>query len=298
MKAWFDRARSMEKDPRVLQASNYPMQPWLDVAEGGWSTIVVTDNDRALAEKLADELSDLVWSLRDDFQIKDAVPIDDAVRMADAAKAGIVVLSDTGDTVFGGASGDSNLILELILRLGIESRALIPMISPEAVCNPCRGRGGCERDFAARRRAPRRHSSRRSRSPARYARSAAVSSRSLQPSELIDMGRTVVFEVGPVTMLISELRGIAGNVPDVYRALRHRAADYKMAVLKTASNFQYFAPLTSQLIRVDTRGTRPIGRFHLPWRRIPRPVYPLDPVEDWREVARADRPFQGKKNVA
>ena len=45
---WFDRARSMEKDPRVLQASNYPMQPWLDVAEGGWSTIVVTDNDRPL----------------------------------------------------------------------------------------------------------------------------------------------------------------------------------------------------------------------------------------------------------
>ena len=32
------------------------------------------------------------------------------------------------------------------------------------------------------------------------------------------MGRTVVFEVGPVTMLISELRGVAGNLPDVYRA--------------------------------------------------------------------------------
>ena len=133
MKAWFDRARSMENDPRVLQASNYPMQPWLDVAEGGWSTIVVTDNDRALAEKLADELADLVWSMRDDFQVKDAVPIDEAVRMADAAKAGIVVLSDTGDTVFGGSAGDSNLILESILRLGIKSRALIPMISPEAV---------------------------------------------------------------------------------------------------------------------------------------------------------------------
>ena len=55
-------------------------------------------------------------------------------------------------------------------------------------------------------------------------------------------------------MLISELRGVAGNVPDVYRGLRDRAADYKIAVLKTASNFQYFAPITSQVIRVDTRG--------------------------------------------
>ena len=80
MKVWFDRARAMEADPRVLQASNYPMQPWLDVAEGGWATIVVTDNDRALAEKLADELADLAWSLRDEFQVKEAVPIDEAVR--------------------------------------------------------------------------------------------------------------------------------------------------------------------------------------------------------------------------
>lgn len=51
MKVWFDRARAMEADPRVLQASNYPMQPWLDVAEGGWATVVVTDNDQALAEE-------------------------------------------------------------------------------------------------------------------------------------------------------------------------------------------------------------------------------------------------------
>ena len=64
----------MEADPRVLQASNYPMQPWLDVAEGGWATIVVTDDDPALAEKLADELADLAWSMRDDFQEREAVP--------------------------------------------------------------------------------------------------------------------------------------------------------------------------------------------------------------------------------
>ena len=31
-------ARAGEADPRVLQVSNYPMQPWLDVAEGGWAT--------------------------------------------------------------------------------------------------------------------------------------------------------------------------------------------------------------------------------------------------------------------
>ncbi len=114
MKIWFDRARQMEKDdPRVARIANWPMQPWLDVDEGGWAATVVTNNDMALADKLADELADLAWSMRDDFQVKDALPVDEAVRKADKAAKGIVVLSDTGDTVFGGAAGDSNLIARI-----------------------------------------------------------------------------------------------------------------------------------------------------------------------------------------
>lgn len=299
MKIWFDRARSMEKHPRVLQASNYPMQPWLDVAEGGWSTIVVTDNDQALAEKLADELADLVWSMRDDFQVKDAVPIDEAVRMADEAKEGIVVLSDTGDTVFGGAAGDSNLILESILRLGIKSRTLIPMISPDAVATLVEAGEGAEVTLLLGGSA----------APAFFTPlqvtgivrkiGGGVIDLDYNHQSFIDMGRTAVFEVGPVTMLISELRGIAGNVPGVYRAFGIEPSDYKIAVLKTASNFQYFAPLTSQLIRVDTRGPGQSDVFTLPWKRIPRPVYPLDPVVDWRDVARGNAARSVEtKNVA
>jgi microcystin degradation protein MlrC len=98
----------------------------------------------------------------------------------------------------------------------------------------------------------------------------------------VDMGRTVVFESGPVTLLVSELRGVAGNVPDVYRALGVEPADYKMAVLKTASNFQFFAPISSQVIRVDTRGPGQSDVMTLPWSRVPRPIYPLDPIQSWR----------------
>ncbi|MEP6971544.1 MAG: M81 family metallopeptidase [Betaproteobacteria bacterium] len=282
MKIWFDRARAMEADPKVLQASNYPMQPWLDVAEGGWSTIVVTHNDQALAERLADELAELAWSMRADFQRKEAVSIDDAVRLADAADKGLVVLSDTGDTVFGGAAGDSNLILEAMLRLGIRSRALVPLIAPETVARLVQAGVGAQVTLPV---------------------GGNVATTFFKPLQVtgivrqvadgkvdlsqhhqgqIDMGRTVVFEVGPVTLLISELRGLAGNLPDVYRAFGIEPTDYKIAVLKTASNFQYFASITSQVIRADTRGPGQSDVFGLPWKRIPRPVYPLDDIVNWR----------------
>jgi microcystin degradation protein MlrC len=284
MKIWFDRARAMEQDARVLQASNYPMQPWLDVAEGGWACVVVTDGDRTLAERLADELAELCWSLRDDFQKKEALPTDEAVLAADRAAQGVVVLSDTGDTVFGGAAGDSNLILEAMLRLGTRSTALIPLVEPKTVaCLVAAGEGaevqlpiggtltGFFKPLTVTGRVRRIADGHIDLADGRHGE--------------IDMGRTVVFEVGPATLLVSELRGVGGNVPDVYRAFGVEPRDYKIAVLKTASNFQFFAPITSEVIRADTAGPGQSDVLTLPWRRLPRPIYPLDPLADWRSAA-------------
>lgn len=80
--------------------------------------------------------------------------------------------------------------------------------------------------------------------------------------------------------MITELRGVAGNLPDVYRAMGIEPANYKLVVLKTASNFQYFAPITSKVIRADTRGPAQSDVFTLPWTRLPRPVYPLERFQD------------------
>jgi microcystin degradation protein MlrC len=285
MKRWFDRARELEADPRVLQASNYPMQPWLDVAEGGWATVVVTDGDAALADRLADELSDLVWSMRADFQVREALPVDEAVRQAENEPRGVVVLSDTGDTVFGGSAGDSNLILESMLRQGTKKRALIPLIEPVTAQALVRAGEGATLTLEVGG-----HSATNFFKPLRVTGTVrrigggwvTVAG---HHHETVDMGASAVFEVGPVTMLVSELRGVAGNVPDVYRAFGIEPADYHVAVLKTASNFQYFAPITSRVIRADTRGPGQSDVFGLPWRRIPRPVYPLDPIDDWRSMA-------------
>ena len=282
MKRWFDRARAMELDRRVLQASCYPMQPWLDVAEAGWSCVVVTDGDRALAEVLADDLATLAWSMREAFQVREAIPVDEAVLMADREPHGVVLLSDTGDTVFGGAAGDSTLLLEAMLRLGVAGPALVPLISPSAVERLAAAGegaavtialGGEQSGFFA---------------PVEVTgtvRRIAGGRVDLADDRhgVIDMGRTVVFDAGPVTLLISTLRGIAGNAPDVWRAFGVNPAQAKMAVLKTASNFQYFRPLASRMIRVDTSGPGQSDVFTLPWRRIPRPVYPLDQIRDWKQ---------------
>jgi microcystin degradation protein MlrC len=281
MKIWFDQARAMEKDKRVLHVAPCPMQPWLDVAEGGWATVVVVDADKALAERLADESADLAWSMRAEFMKKDAVAIDDAVCMADAMNKGVVVLSDTGDTVFGGTAGDSNLILEAILRLGIKSRALIPLIEPQTVSRLVAAGEGAEVTLPIGGHSTPFFTPLTVTGRVRKIADGHVKVPVFQQPEF-DQGRTVVFEVGPVTMLITERTGAAGNVPDVYRAFGIEPADFKMAVLKTASNFQFFAPISSRVIRVDTRGPGQSDVVGLPWRRVPRPMYPMEDIKSWR----------------
>ncbi len=208
--------------------------------------------------------------------------MDEAVRRADAAQDGVVVISDTGDTVFGGAAGDSNVILEAMLRLGIKGKALVPMISPAAAKTLSEAGEGAEvtlqlgGDAATAFFKPLKVTG-----VVRKVGGGVVKLDYSQQSE-VDLGRAVVFEVGPVTMLITEYRGVAGNVPSVYQVMGVEPKDYQMAVLKTASNFQFFAPISSQVIRADTRGPGQSDVFTLPWQRVPRPMYPLESFDDWR----------------
>ena len=283
MKAWFDHARALEaKDKRVLHLALCPMQPWLDVAEGGWTSVVVVDGDKALAERLADESADLAWSMRATFMKKEAVSIDDAVRRADQAAKGVVVLSDTGDTVFGGTAGDSNLILEAILRLGIKSRALMPLIEPVTVAKLIAAGEGSEITLPiGGHLSPKFFKPLTVTGRVRKICDGRVKVPVFQQPEH-DMGRTVIFDVGPATLLVSERPGAAGNVPDVYRWFGIEPSDYKMAVLKTASNFQFFKSISSEVIRVDTPGPGQSDVVGLPWARVPRPMYPMEEPTGWR----------------
>ena len=281
MKVLFDRAREMEQDPRVLTVSPFPMQCWLDADEGGWSMIVVTDGDQELAEQFADEMADLAWSMRHQFQETESRPVDQAVADADAAEQGMVILSDTGDSVLGGSGGDSTVLLESILRVGIRNRALIPMIDPVSAPQLAAAGVGATVTLELGGRSAPFFTPLEVTGVVRAVSDGIVQLENHAETE-IDMGHTVAFEVGPVTLLVSEYAGVAGVHPDAYRHIGIEPSEYHMMVMKTASNFQYMAPFTSMIIRAATPGPTQSDIAALPWERIPRPCFPMEEIESWR----------------
>ncbi len=281
MKTWFDRARQIEADdPKVLQISNFPMQPWLDVEGGGWSTVVVTDNDEALARQVADEMADLAWSMRAEFQVRTSLPPAEAVARA-AATEGLVVLSDTGDSVRGGAGGDSTVLLDEMLAQGVTG-ALVTVVDPDIATKLAGAAVGSTVTVTTGGGVAHVHAPITITGTLQLWEPVVVRIGGVFANPVADHGWTAVIEIACGHVVISEFSGIGGVHPDMYPQVGLDVSEHAIAVVKTASNFQYFTGMATEVVRADTKGPTQSAIADLPWQRIPRPVYPLDPVADWR----------------
>ena len=281
MKAWFDLAREMETRPGVVSASNFPMQPWLDVPEGGWAAVVVTNNNPALADKLAAELANKAWELRHAFTHQDSISPAEAIRKALAAEKGLIVLSDTGDSVFGGASGDSTTILAEMLRQQITQTALVPMPDAAAVEAAVNAGVGSEITVMLGGKLDPNYGQPVEVTATVEAIGGGRITEKIITLESFDMGQAALLKAGSIYIVVSEERGIGGNHPIVYRHFDIEPAEAKMVVVKTASNWQYYRDMTSEVIRVDTPGATMSRLDDFNWQLLPRPIFPLDDLPEW-----------------
>jgi len=125
MAGFVRRMEAAERQPGVLSVSLGHGFPWADVPEAGAKLWVVTDNDPALAARVAEELGRAFWDLREQTRTP-GLSIAAALAQAQAlaADGGPVVLADIGDNAGGGAMSDSTFILRELLEQGIGDVAI------------------------------------------------------------------------------------------------------------------------------------------------------------------------------
>ncbi len=136
MRAIFQRMKAMERDPRVLDCSLFQAHLWNDHPDLGWACHVVTDDDPALAEQLAEELAERCWAVRHAMPPRPADPSEAIARARAAPLArlfGAVFFVDASDAVGAGGTGENTRILEVLLREGQGLRAYVPLRDPRAV---------------------------------------------------------------------------------------------------------------------------------------------------------------------
>jgi len=139
MQGFVRRMAALEREPGVLSVSLGHGFPWGDVPEAGAKLWVVTDNDPALAQALADQLGQEFWALRD-YIGPDVCDVDTALDAALVPGAGPAVLADVADNPGGGAAGDSTFILRRLVERQVEN-SVVGAIWDLGAIHVCKGAG-------------------------------------------------------------------------------------------------------------------------------------------------------------
>lgn len=255
--------------------------PLADTADTALTVVATAHQDRAQAEAAAARVGDLAWSLREDFtQVLE--PLESAIARAAAISAGTVILADTADNCHSGGPMDSVAVIAEALHQGLDRILAGPIRDPEAVAAMIAAGIGSTVTLEIGGKMP-----------------APALKEPLQPLRLtglvrslglgrftvegpvftgmpVDLGRCAVLETPRLTLLLSEGR-VEGLDPLQYRHFGLEPTRYRYVILKSKTNHRpAFGPFSVAEIACHGPGVASLDFAQFDWRRVRRPIFPLD----------------------
>lgn len=257
-----------------------------DNVYGGMSVVVATDDEQALADRLALEIANLAWQKRHQFNTH-LMSIDEAVKQAYLACEGErrpVILADVADNPGGGGTGNTLYILEALIQAKCHSGFVGCISDPELVQQAFRlGEG----DFIA-------HFNRSPILP--FAQPFMIKAkirglyegqtacrRGLWAGSNIDLGKRVLLDIAGIQVLITSNRMQMAE-PMIIEELDINISDLRFLMVKSRGHFragfdEFFSP--EQVIEVDAPGLTTPVLSNIPYEKVRRPIYPLDKGMSW-----------------
>ena len=278
------RAFDLETMPGVINVGVTFSFPYADCPFPGMGVIATTDGDRALAERISRELADFIWERREGFR-PDVMTVEQAVHAAMADPDGPIVLADLGDNPGGGSAGDGTALLWGLLDLGAPNATFATIADPEVVAAAFAAGEGATIQIELGGKADDLHG---------FPIPVTAKVRSLSGGDFIyegpmnagvadTLGRTAVLACdgrygNKVEVVVCERRVQALDAA-IFRSQGIEPAEKKIIAVKSAVHFRgSFGPIAKRIIEVDTPGLTSVDFSRFPYRRLPRPIWPLDNI--------------------
>ena len=273
MRGFVDRIMAMEGKDGVLSISIAHCFPYADVPELGGRVLVVTDGNKRAADALATRLGEEFVAMRG----RTAPPYLDvaaAVLAARSANAFPVVIADPADNAGGGAPSDNTTFLRALMEAQVEGACLGPIWDPIAV-RICKDAGVGAR-IALRfggKTGP--SSGQPIDAEVEVLALAADAHQSFGPTT-VPLGDCAAIRAGCVEVVLITNRTQALGL-ELFRNLGIEPTGRRVVAVKSTNHFRAaFGPIAEQVLYVDTDG--PLSRDYrrIPYRRVARPIWPLD----------------------
>jgi microcystin degradation protein MlrC len=271
------RRADEELENGCLDVSLFPVQPWLDVDELGFGVTVTTDSDADQAETVAEEIASRTWEIRGEFRVPLVEP-QEALERARRTMRRPVVLSESADSPTSGTPADSPAMVRELLAHGGDLRSAVTLVDARAVaaCQEA-GTGGTFAGEVGCSLETRFHK------PVHL--SGVVNRLGGGSFELtgpaftgmtVNMGDYAVVTTGNTQVLLTT-RPAPTFDPQAYRVAGIEVGDLDVVVVRSANLFRAaYAPIAAECIILDLPGASTPRLETLPFKRAPRPMYPLD----------------------
>jgi len=287
VRALVDEAQRLEAVPGILSISLIHGFPWSDTVHTGAAVLVVYMADAQANPEAAARAGEIAATLaRGFFALRThgghaALPVEDAIDACMAAAGtGLVVLADSADNPGGGAACDSTFVLHALLERGVRDAALGMIWDPLAVqlaidagvgaTLPLRIGGkvglasGPPVDVLASVTAVR-HDARQ---------------HGLAGEFTEALGDAVAIRADGIDIVLNTRRQQVFS-PECFTELGIDLQTRRLVVVKSTRHFRArFDAIAAGTIICDAPGALNGDLARLPYARLARPIWPLDPIEE------------------
>ena len=266
----------------ALAVSVFGGFPHADIHDAGIGVVAVTDGDPDGARAICEAILDRAWAARHDFVYR-SEPAAEAVARAAKLAAGPVLLLDHCDNCGSGGTQDVMAVLGEILRQGLEDVAAFAIHDPQAVEEMMAAGIGAEVtvDLGGKLDMP---------AIGRVGEPLSVSGRVKLLSDgqytirgpmytgvTVGMGRTAVLDTGRVEIVVIERHHEPWDL-GCLQSLGIEPAAKRFIMLKSRVHWRAgFWPVVRHVVECAGVGVTTSDYGQLSFRRVRRPIFPLDP---------------------
>jgi microcystin degradation protein MlrC len=252
---------NIESEGGILDASILIGCAWTDSPYTSVSVIVVAEDDKQKAYKRANSLAREIWERREKFGTEvETASVEEAIRKAMREQVRPVVISDSGDNVTAGGAGDTTIFLENLVEAGATDAVVAGITDPEAVDLCAQAGAGSEITLNVGGKLDR------------------INGYPLELTgivEHVDPPSLTVLRIGGVRVILISERRAFSELRSFERA-GVNPLEQRIIVVKVGLLFSEIRDIARKAIMALSPGFTSLMLEKLPYKRIKRPVFPLD----------------------
>ncbi|MFT5658969.1 MAG: microcystin degradation protein MlrC [Gammaproteobacteria bacterium] len=281
MKDIMDTAIAAVDVDDVLNASVFGGFPLADIPHVSLSFLTVEKTGQNKSEALITELCDMAWARRKDF-IFEPEDLSDSIKRASLLKEFPIVIADHGDNSGAGGSADDLTVLQEMLDQGLEGIIAGPIWDPQAVDYLISlGEGakatvsvGGKTDVPWINQIG--HSIECHGTISKITDGRFIIEGPMQTGLEVNLGRTVVFDIGNALILISEERWEPYD-PGCFTHAGLNPFEHQYILIKSRQHFRAtFESIGKHIILAAGPGVCSSDYTQFDFIHLSRPIYPLD----------------------